>query len=98
MSIDLTDLTERSKGPGKFEGEGPEALYFYEASMNGEGEDVYDECGEYAGTVFRHADLTAEEKEVFDIAEGEDVVLTETETGFVYCYFQTGAVEAYCLV
>lgn len=68
--------------PGKFEGEGPEALYFWDAIMEGDG----DFCerhstDDFECTVF---DPTDGERKAFQLSPRGLVHVWQSEQGFVY--------------
>ena len=72
--IDLNMWKECVKGPGKFEGEGPETAYFYDCWLNGEGED------HGRVTVFV---TTEEESATFGLTEMY-FGIEEDDRGFIY--------------
>lgn len=94
MSINPNDYTTH-KRPGKFEGEGPEAEYFYEQMLNGDGERIYAYSGDddqteqdFQDTEGASAELfqvSADESEAFDLPIGHWVLLREDSAGFVFC-------------
>ncbi len=70
---------------GKFEGEHIMTLYFYDAFMNGDGE-------QYEGNDLAF-DVSDDEAEAFDLAKGSQVILCFSEQGFVSTYVNNTPVE-----
>jgi hypothetical protein len=70
---------------GKFEGEHVMTLYFYDAHMNGDGE-------QYEGNDLAF-EVSDEEAEAFEIAKGAQVILCFSEQGFVSSYVNDVPVE-----
>lgn len=67
--------------PGKFEGEQPWAVYFWEAALDGCGEDVYD-----GGTLHSLFTVDDDDRKLFPELDGvKRVAVWETDSGFVYC-------------
>lgn len=77
MSIDVEkwEAMVAASTPGRFEGEGPATAYFWDAMMNGDGED--DGEGEVLFPT------TEEEKAAFDLA-GDHFSIHQSEQGFIY--------------
>jgi hypothetical protein len=70
------------KDLGKFEGEHVMTLYFYQAFMNGDG----DQYGDDNDLKF---DVSDDEAEAFDISKGSQVILQFSEQGFVSSYINS---------
>jgi hypothetical protein len=68
--------------PGRFEGEPPETVYFWEAVLNGDGDGLDD------STVFR---VNALEAYAFELARGDYYVVRERSDGFVVGESMTAA-------
>lgn len=66
--------------PGRFEGEKPVTAYYYEALLNGEGEDIGNDNEPL--TVFGP---TREEKEAFNLTKPYFAIKTDNN-GFIYGY------------
>lgn len=82
--IDVADYAARVAGPGKFEGEEPETLYFYERSLEGAGGDVLQAMEDGCGTYSELIETTEEERKAFELySGGEFFLLEEDEQGFV---------------
>ncbi len=80
--INITELTEATQHPGKFEGASALAVYLYEQSMNGDGEMLADmETDGHYAAVFT---LQGDEPEAFGMEHGDKVVLIEDSQGFVF--------------
>lgn len=86
-TIDPTKYTAHEH-PGKFEGETPASEYFWEQTMNGDGETVYAEvpaeeceCECWPQAELFHID--AEESEAFDLPIGHWYLVREDSQGFV---------------
>lgn len=80
-TIDLVRLLDESDGPGRFEGEPPETLHYWERSMAGEGESLASSDDGSGADVL---DVDADEREAFGF--GADVVgflLEWNSAGFV---------------
>jgi hypothetical protein len=106
MSIDTTKYTAH-KSPGKFEGETAATEYFYEQSLEGDGDTIYAEIPIADGpddfiydedapiaTIFH---LTSEEIEAFDLPITRRwFLLREDSQGFVYgtCHLSRENAEA----
>lgn len=72
--------------PGKFEGETIAALYYYDCSMNGSGEDVsdYSVDGDICGPNEQLFDVDSAEREALNLSAGTfAVLLSESDQGFV---------------
>lgn len=69
------------RDPGKFEGEHVMTLYFYDAFLNGDGEQYGDEND-------LKFNVSDDEAEAFDIAKGAQVILCFSEQGFVSSYIK----------
>lgn len=81
MTIDINSLAEQVRGPGKFEGQPPEAAHFYNVSMDGDGEFLAGmEDDNHSAIKFT---VDAEEAGAFGLVIGTDVVLVEDNCGFV---------------
>lgn len=78
---DKTYYEERTKHPGKFQGEKPLTAYLWEISLHGDGEIISDE--EHDSFFAAKFTLTGEEQETFDVNES-DWVLIEDSQGFVF--------------
>jgi len=83
------DILEEAKkvepGPGKFEGEGIDTIYFYLVSMDGDGES----CGLFTDEdnepIFE-CDLfivTAEEADALGLTKGDNFAIWTSDNGFV---------------
>jgi hypothetical protein len=67
--------------PGKFEGEQPWAVYFWEATLDGSGEDVYD-----GGTLLTLLTVDEDDRKLFpELDDVQRVAVWESDSGFVYC-------------
>jgi hypothetical protein len=67
---------------GQFEGEHIMTLYFYDAYMNGDGE-------QYGDDNDLKFNISDDEAEAFDIAKGAQVILCFSEQGFVSSYINS---------
>ena len=85
MNKTRKDYEAMVSGPGKFEGCDPVDAYFYEVSMNGDGEELADqeEDGHYAVKFTIGSEDVDVFPELFDRI-GEDVVYVEDSQGFWY--------------
>jgi hypothetical protein len=71
----------RITDPGKFEGEPPYTLYYYDCYLEGDrGELEYSDGTEHSVYL-----VSKEESILFDLVEGAKVLLGQTEQGFVWC-------------
>ncbi len=70
------------KDLGKFEGEHVMTLYFYDAFMNGDGE----QYGEDNDLAFNVSD---DEAKAFNVSKGSQVILCFSEQGFVTSYINS---------
>jgi hypothetical protein len=92
MPIDVDRLTAESEGPGKFEGEGPETLHYYERVGDGDG-DVVQSC-EHGGGSLVILPVDDEERAAFDFAaDVVSVALQEDSQGFVTSWTLTAEEE-----
>ena len=73
------------KNPGKFECEPEWVPYYWELSMNGEGEDVseYDEEGDPVGCFVTRFTVDSEEADAFGLECGATVEIYQDSQGFV---------------
>jgi|GEM_PF-3389594 len=69
--------------PGRFEGEGPETVYFYDLTMDGSGDELScmeDGCGEYACML----EVDDDEREAFEFPSNvTHFLVTQSEYGFI---------------
>ncbi len=71
------------KDLGKFEGEHVMTLYFYDAFINGDGEQIGESDGDMKFNV------SDDEAEAFDVSKGSQVILCFSEQGFVTSYINS---------
>ena len=66
--------------PGKFEGQQDYAPFFYHLWLSGDGDESYDDNGNFESVSF---DLLSEDKDEYpQLADRDTVTFTQTESGF----------------
>ena len=79
--IDVEKYRDMVRGPGKFEGEPPEVAYFWEVSLDGDGEIIADMVND--GFWAAEFIVTPEEASALNLTAGNVFVLVEDSQGFV---------------
>lgn len=81
MNIDTSKYTAHTS-PGKFEGEAPETEYFYELSLDGDGETIYSDSEDTATVSLFH--IYADAADAFNLPLGHYLLLWEDSQGFCH--------------